>query len=670
MSLFPHTKLDWTIGRLEERSASMPDDPALRIELARAVLGRGLYHGGGEKDCNACLALVRKSLQEDPANAEALVLAGMALVGMDRPDGAARYLDQAVRIDGERADLRLALGLIARQQGDPGGAVRQLEMSCRLSPESWETHLELGRTLLMVAHRQGHPRRLVERAQYHLVQALQRDPPPAQTAPLLRDLGIGCLLTGRFAQAEKFFIRLREQERHAPAAWFHLGLVAYELGKYNNAIQHFRQYLRERPDDAPVLARVALAWFQLGEYPRAREACHQALLADPDNVAARHALGCTLLEEGDPNEALKMFREALLADPTHMPSYVEMVRTRRLGGDQRWIQQALESEVRGFDRLSPGSMSDSRALTRRRVQAIIDELTIVGPAAAAMVLRAINLTQNEALRFQLWEAACALSQQAVAEGASSRLREPGRWYGAGLGGVALCVAGAVPEQYLMTGLKLDEADLKKATVDRHGPAHDVQEHRRNLDTERQRARAHQALLLLSIGLRRSASGRELLRNWAGTADEELAVAAWVGLALYGDAEASKALRRRGADRGALPVVDRLLGEISPAALLREPRRVGSAEDTRCTTCGRAHAEVAHMIAGGDSVICDRCVIRITQNRATLTAADNATCALCGRSHFESAGLYTYNGVDVCNQCIQLSLGLSEREEVDAFLANW
>ena len=57
----------------------MPDDPAMRIELARAVLGRGLYHGGGEKDCNAALALVRKSLQEDPANAEALVLAGLSL---------------------------------------------------------------------------------------------------------------------------------------------------------------------------------------------------------------------------------------------------------------------------------------------------------------------------------------------------------------------------------------------------------------------------------------------------------------------------------------------------------------------------------------------------------------------------------------------------------------
>ena len=669
-SLFPHTKLDWSIGRLEEKAAKMPDDPTIRIELARAVLGRGLYHGGGEKDCNAALALVRKSLQEDPANAEALVLAGLSLTGMERAGAATRYLDQAVRIDGERADLRLAMGLLARIQGEPGQAVRQLEMACRLASEAWETHLELGRTLMVVAHRQGHPPRLVERAQYHLVQALQRDPPPAQIAPLLKDLGVGCLLTGRHREAEKFFIRLREHERHAPSAWFHLGLVAYELGKYNNAIQHFRQYLRQRPDDAPVLARVAMAWFQLGEYSRAREACHQALLADPDNVPARHALGCTLLEEGEPNEALKMFREALREQPDHMPSYIEMVRTRRLGGDLRWMMQALETEVRGYDRMSPGANADGRALTRTRVRAILDELTHIGPDAASAILQAINFTQDEGLRFQLWEAACGLAQRAVADHACGRLRDPAKWYGAGLGGVALMVAGAVPEQYLTTGLKLDEADLKRAAVDRHGPAHDVQQHRRNLEQERARARAYQALLLLSIGLRRSTAGRELLRSWATTADEELAVAAWVALSLYGEADSSRNLRRRGAERNALPVVDRLLREVTPTARLREPRRVSNGEETRCTTCGRAHAEVAHMIAGGDTVVCDRCVIRITQNRATLTAADDATCKLCGRSHFEAAGLYTYNGVDVCNTCVQLSLGLREREEVDRFLAAW
>ena len=44
-SLFPHQKLDWTISRLQERVDATPDDPTARIELAGAMVSRGLYHG-------------------------------------------------------------------------------------------------------------------------------------------------------------------------------------------------------------------------------------------------------------------------------------------------------------------------------------------------------------------------------------------------------------------------------------------------------------------------------------------------------------------------------------------------------------------------------------------------------------------------------------------------
>jgi tetratricopeptide (TPR) repeat protein len=668
--LFPHQKLDWSISKMEDAAHSAPDDPNLRIELARSVLSRGLYHGGGEADCNRALALARKGLQDDPQNLDALIAGGLALVGMDRPKAASRYLDQALRMEAERADLRLALGRLDMAMGELGQGVRQLETACRLAPEAWETHLELGQALMKLSRKKGYTRRLVERAQYHLVQALRRDPPTEQMALLLRDLGICCMHSGRLKEAEKFFVRLREHPRHAGAARFHLGLVAYEAGKYNNAVQHFRQYLRDRPDDPKVLSRMAMAWFQLGEYPRAREACNQALMADPDDVTARHVLGCTLVEEGEPNEAMKVFRENLKEHPEHMASYVEMARARRIGGDLRWLQLALEAEVAQYDRLSPAASLDARQLTRERVKVILDELRAIGPSTVAMVLSTMEKTQDEFLRFQLWEAACSLSVGAVADSASARLREAGRHYGAGLGAVALSVAHAVPEPVLAAGLGLEEADLKRSAVDRHPPAADVSAHRRNLETERNRARAYQGMLLLGIALRRSGSGRELLKRWAEVADPELAVAAWSGLTLYGDPDAARKLHDRAVRRNATAVVDHLLAQITPPQSRQQPRRVNEGEQTACTTCGQKQTEVMHMIAGGDTVICDQCVLRISQSRANLAAPDDATCMLCGRTHFEVSGLYRHNKVDVCSSCLQLSLGLLEREEVDRFLATW
>lgn len=669
-TLFPHQKLDWTISNLQEKLVKNPADPGYRVELARAMLSRGLFHRGGEQACSRALSVTRKILNEDPACVEALVLSGLALVGLERADAAARYLEQATRIDPERADLRVAMGALERLKGDIGGAVRHLESACRMAPDAWEPHMLLGRTLMQLARRHGHPRRLVERSQYHLVHTLKLKPPPDQLPPILKDLGVSCMLTGRHREAEKFFIRLRENSEHKTIARYYLGQVAYQLGKYNNAIQHYRQYLRDRPDDPNVLARMAMAWFQLGEFSRAREACHKALLIDPANLTARHALGCTQLEEGDPNEAIRVFRETLKEHPEHMPSYLELARTRRLGGDVKWLVQALGVEVSKYDRMPPGGHHSARQLTRQRIGVVLSELQAVGPSSVPTVLGVIEHTQDECLRFQLWETACAMAESAVADEAAARLREPGRYFTPRLGAESLSAAAAIPEPVLTSGLLIEEVDLKRAAVDRHGPAHDVREHRKNLDTQRDQARAYQALLLVAIASRRSASGKSLLKNWAMNADNDMATAAWAALSLYGEPDAAERLRERGMSQGCAHVVEHLLDQVSPRAGRGGPRRVSDGEQTRCSTCGREPSEVTHMMAGTGVVICDRCVVRIWQHRRSLAAPDDATCNLCGRSHFEANGLYRYNGVNICSHCEQLSLGLLEREEVDRFLATW
>ena len=364
-TLFPHQKLDWSISKLEDRLAALDDPDAAgsaRLELARAIVSRALYHKGGERDANRALQLARKSLADDPGMAEALVIASLALVAIERPDAAAKYADQAVRAAPDRADARLAIGWVAMQHQDMGIAVRQLEVACRLAPEAWETHNALARALTALGRQQdGSDKtasvRLLERSQYHLVRTLEHGPPPDQSASLFKDMGLACVATGRLQDAKKFFIRLREHDKYADVARYHLGRVDYEMGKYHNAIQHWRQYLRAHDNDADVLSRTAMAYFQLGDFARAREACHKALLSDPDHRQARHALGCTLLEEGQTAEAIKVFRDTLKVHPDDMTTYVELARTRRMGGDVGWLVRALEVETGHFDRLPPAARS-------------------------------------------------------------------------------------------------------------------------------------------------------------------------------------------------------------------------------------------------------------------------------------------------------------------------
>ena len=667
--ILPHAKLDWTISKLEETVLAEPENLDARLKLAQCRWSRGWMHDGGEVDCSAALQGARRVLQDDPTSVLALVVAGGALVSMGRAEAADKYLQQALAVEPNRSDLNLACGALALEMGDVGRAVRWFETACRAASDAWETHLLLGQSLMRLA-KSNDPRRPIERASYHFVRAMQLEPTPDQHPRLLRDMGVCCMLTGRTKEAQRFFIRLRENPDHAAIAKFHLGQVAYEAGKYNNAVQHFRAYLRERPDDCNVLARMAMAFFQMGDFNKARQACNQALLVDPGHLQARYALGCTLLEEGDTAEATKVFRAALSDHPEHMPSYVEMVRSRRHTQDSSWLVGALQTEVGTFDRLPPGGSVDARGVTRQRIETILDELRDVGPSMLPTVLGSIDRTQDEGLRFQLWESACAMVLGAVADAASSRLRDPARHYGPGLGLEALSSAAVLPEPVLTAGLKLDEADLKKAAVDRHGPADDVAAHRNNIATERKRARAYQALLLLAIGVRRSTSGKSLLARWAVDADSDLAAAAWAGLAMYGEPIATAKLSATANGTGASHQVERFLSYVVPPTKTATPKKAASSDALHCSTCGRASAEVEYLMVGTNAAVCNHCVVEVGQHRQSLAADEHANCSLCGRTHFEARGMYSYNGVAICSECVDRSLGQLEREEVDRFLAAW
>ncbi len=668
--MYPHQKLDWSATRLEARLAEAPDDDVARLELARIQLSRGLYHGAGETACVHALQHARRILQADPSHVEALVLGGAALVGMDRPETSQRYLDEALRIDPDRADLHLAMGAMYRGLGDRHLALRHLEIACRASPESWEVHLLLGRTLAERARQVG-GNRLVERSQYHLVRALKLEPSPDMLAPLMRDLGISCLQTGRYPEAEKLFVRLREHPRFAAQARKHLGHVAFALGKFKSAIQHYRHYLEAHGDDVNALTQVGMSYLQLGELERAREYCNHALLLSPDHLPARHALGCTLLEEGQVVEAMKLFKETLEDHPEDLPSYVELVRTRRRAGDGAWMQRALTSEVGAFDRLPPtGGEGAPRTLTRRRISVLLDELRAIGPSSVPAVLEAIDRTDDEGLRFTLWEAACALAAGHVADEVGMRLREPGKHYSSAMARAALAAAGFIPEPTLTAGLNVTVDDTQKMAVERRGNAAVIGTHRRNLETERDVARAYQSLLLLAIASRRSRSARQLLDGWSD-ADPELLVAVNAARVMCGDDAAATALLRRAQERGAAPIVERLLAMVTPPSARGEPHPVsGGGADTHCSCCGRTGKECQHLMAGTRAVVCDHCVGEIARNRRTLIAPDDAVCALCGRTHFESRAVYRHAGADVCADCLDLSMGLLEREEIDRFLATW
>jgi tetratricopeptide (TPR) repeat protein len=487
---------------------------------------------------------------------------------------------------------------------------------------------------------------------------------------------------GRLREAQKVLTKLQDHEKYADRAQYYLGIVAYELGKYKNAVLRLRKHLENHPDSARVYARMGMAYLQLGEIAKAREACSRALAIDGDDLQARWTLGCALLEEGVLDEAARIFREILRDAPDHLPAFQETVRMRFAARDDRWLRQALRSEVTSYERLPvranravPGRQRsievDPRAVTRDRIGVILRALEQLDDDQVPSILETMDLTTDEGLRFLLWEAALDKLGAIRARRAARALREPGGAFSAAAGREILALASVLPEAVLTRGLAVDEEHLSRAAVDRHPPAADVETHRNNVERERQEARAWQALLLLAVATRHTRSARNLLLRWTVDADPELADAARAALAVWGDPHAAEHLRVRARARGADQLVDQLLEAITPPESTVQPRPVSDDEEVTCATCGRRAGEVGHLLVGSDAAVCNLCLMHVARNRRELATDDpSVRCALSGRAALESRGMYVYNGVPVSAECVENSLGLLEREEVDRFLASW
>ena len=673
--MFPHQKLDWTLTRLEQQVAAHPDDATSRAELAWSALSRALWHDGGEAWLNKALTHARRVLHDDPSNPRALVVAGWALVGLDRIEPALQYLDLALRAQPESPALHLALGAMHVARGERHQAVREYEFACREAPEAWEAHASLGLLLRQRAGELGHPPRVLERSQYHMVRAIQLRPSPAQEHRLLYELAVSCLQTGRLADAQKLLTRLVEHQPWQARARYHLGIASMQMGRYKNAVLHLRQHLQEHGESPHVYARIAMCYLHLGEGARAREQCHQALALDPGHLDARWTLGCAYIEEGRTDEGVRIFREILHDAPQYTPAFVELVKLRRASRDAAWIGQALRAEVGVYDRLPLVAESEDRqpfqprAITRERVGLLIDALLDTAEDPAQTLLDAMSLTTDEPLRASLWDRALDALARAHASEVAGWLQQPGRWFGVDRSAQVLALAPFLPEPALARGLHLSEEDLQRAAVDRNGPARDVLTHRRRVEVERQQARAWQAVLLLAIAVRGTEGSRNLLVRWAAEADPELALAARAGLVLLGDDHARAMLEQQLADPAARHALAALVGAAHTPADGAPYRPISDDELRTCATCGRRTGEVDHMMVRGDVAVCDRCLTHIAQHRHELATEDpRLKCVMTGRTITETRELYLYNGVPLATEVVDRSLGLLEREEVDRFLA--
>ncbi len=671
--LFPHTKIDWKITDLTQKVSRGGGNVVMLIRLMKLHLSKAMFHDGNEEDCAQVIRHARRVLQEDAVNLEALSMRALSLVYLGREEEAWKYLVQVEPHLAEASDttmVHLALGVYYKAHNQIANTIEHWARALEQAPKVWEIHRLIGKAYLLQYHdpslEKAHQKRLGQRSLYHLIQALQSRSELELDSHFLKELGYACLINGKNQQAERYFNRLRQTLVNTEESSYYLGLVAFELGKFNNAVQHFRNFLNKHPDHVDIISKKAKAWYNLGEFERAKGVAQQCLVYEPHHLDARLILGQSLLQLGNTKEATRVFQETLNNNWDHIETFQELVALRLHAQDVQWLQGMLSETVEYYASIPSNADTQVAEVVRQQIGVILGALVEVGAEMIPTVLDAIHCSQDEHLRFALWEVAVYMTQQSKAQDTALGLEQAKTTFGLELGCAALGASELLSEDILMQGLNLTEEDIRAAAHTTEEMAYDVQEHRQRESRERQTSRAYQALVLLSIAKKGSEKTRLLLREWAKVEDLDMAVAAKIGLALNGEVSAFEELQKLTQTTNR----KRLLKNIRQGIFQATPNRVQAdflfSETEACQICSASGKGPHHFIRTDSGGICDGCISKSVESPM---AADDGICVFCNRNFFLSNRIVHHHGHDICSTCQNESQQLVEQNAIEQFFHN-
>ncbi|HDZ62757.1 MAG TPA: tetratricopeptide repeat protein, partial [Nitrospirae bacterium] len=97
--------------------------------------------------------------------------------------------------------------------------------------------------------------------------------------------------------------------------YYNLGLAYSDLGKYQEAVDAYKQAIRIKPDDANAHIVLAFAYSELGKYQEAIDANKQVIRIKPDYASAHFGLGLAYGALGKYQEAVDAYKQAIRIEP-------------------------------------------------------------------------------------------------------------------------------------------------------------------------------------------------------------------------------------------------------------------------------------------------------------------------------------------------------------------
>jgi tetratricopeptide (TPR) repeat protein len=191
------------------------------------------------------------------------------------------------------------------------------------------------------------------------------------------DLGLIAMQSDERAQAQKYFEKVIELTEGAQyeainqrreTAFFHLGEIALDAKRYEEAAGYFKGSLRIKKDSSSTYYLLANALHGLGDDDAALEQLDAALAFDPNYPEAHYLYGLIHMERKDPVNAAVHLRKALELVPD---STLAKEALARLGTADEAVARSREALTAGRDTEAIDEALLARQLDPKSVEAVL-----------------------------------------------------------------------------------------------------------------------------------------------------------------------------------------------------------------------------------------------------------------------------------------------------------
>ncbi|OXB65374.1 hypothetical protein ASZ78_017104 [Callipepla squamata] len=144
-----------------------------------------------------------------------------------------------------------------------------------------------------------------------LTRAIQLQP----SARLYRHRGTLYFISEDYATAHEDFQHSLELNKNQPIAMLYKGLTFFHRGLLKEAIESFKEALKQKADFIDAYKSLGQAYRELGNFDAATESFQKALLLNQNHVQTLQLKGMMLYHHGSLDEALKNFKRCLQLEP-------------------------------------------------------------------------------------------------------------------------------------------------------------------------------------------------------------------------------------------------------------------------------------------------------------------------------------------------------------------